>query len=1000
MLIIVGICSATKAQQFNFQSYSIDDGLAQSQVFSMLSDSRGYLWLGTNGGGLSRFDGITFENYSRKDKLPGSYIYALQEDAAGNIWVGTDKGLALFDGLNFRSFSLDPFGIQAISDLAVGTSNGLWIGTTKGLLHYNGKKFSIKNELLPNLTNNSRVNCLFYDSNGSLWVGMDNQVVRIGKSIQSWSYNNGFTGGKVFQITEDLDNNIWLATFRGAYRFDGSSFTRVNTSNGLSSNYIQSIHVDNENKIWLGFQNNGLAIFNPADSVITNLSERDGLTKNDIRCITQDKWKNIWIGTSGGGISKYAGQQFEHFNRTNRLIADRVYAIFQDTSGTFLVSASNQGFSEISDSGYIHHNASTDFIDIPVKALFKDSHGLIWAGTEGKGLAMIDSSGYLLFSENLGLAGNWVKDIIEDDFGFLWVATNDGISKVRVTKDTLGVTLDFKNFDQNNGIPSPSAHDLHLDKTGRIWAALRFGGLLCIDNDTLKYHFQQNNGLPTSTIRSLVEDTTGILWIGTADNGVGMLSIYSDSMDISFLPSEKLYSENVYSLILDEEQNLWVGSQQGVDKVTFTEDRNLKDVKHFGRAEGFAGIENCTNAVWKDPEGNLWFGTMNGLTKYNSNFQNRDTLPPLVRFSNISLEYTPLRQTSYAAIMSNWGQIRDSLVLPWQRNDLTFEFRATDLAAPTGMKYQWQLEGLDDNWGPAVENNIVRFANLSPGNYTFRVKSINRNQIESRVPAEFRFTIKAPFWQKKWFPWVAAPGLLFLISLIFWSRYRQLKRKSEQKQAQLSMEKKMLELEQKALQLQMNPHFIFNTLNSIQGLISQQNPKKARFYLAKFSSLMRLILENSRAESISLENEIKSLDDYLSLEQFGKNNAFDYHIDVSPEIDAEDFFIPPLVIQPFVENAIVHGFSGLQKKGLIQIEFTQQKDCILCTITDNGIGRQAASQQKSQRDSLHKSMGLQVTAERLDLLNENKVESLRIEDIIDKEGNPGGTKIFLKFHIG
>ncbi|KAA3626510.1 MAG: hypothetical protein DWQ02_20410, partial [Bacteroidetes bacterium] len=611
----------------------------------------------------------------------------------------------------------------------------------------------------------------------------------------------------------------------------------------------------------------------------------------------------------------------------------------------------------------------------------------------------IDSTGYFLFSENLGLAGNWVKDILEDKEGNLWVATNDGISKIRVTKDTLGVTLDIKNFDKNSGIGLPYTYDLHLDTLDRIWAAMRFGGLFCLENDTIKYHFQSNNGLVTNNIRSLTEDSTGILWVGTGDQGIAKIQLYEDTLAVSFLEVEKLYSENVYSLILDNEQNLWVGSQQGVDKVSFTEDRNLKDVQHFGRAEGFAGIENCTNSVWKDAGGNIWFGTMNGLTKYNANFQNLDTIPPMVRFTNISLEYTPLRETSYAPYMDNWGKVRDSLELPWQRNDLTFEFKATDLSAPLGMKYQYRLLGIDEEWGPAVENNIVRFANLSPGNYTFQVKSINSNKVASERPVQFSFTINAPFWQKRWFPWAAAGLFLIIASLIFRTRYLQLKRKSQRKEQELSLEKKMLELEQKALQLQMNPHFIFNTLNSIQGLISQQDPKKARFYLAKFSRLMRSVLENSRSERISLEDEIDTLDHYLSLEQFGKNDTFEYQIVVDPEMDIEEIMIPPLMVQPFVENAIVHGISGLGKKGKIDIEFKQENDFVHCTITDNGIGREAAIKQKSQQEAKHKSMGLQVTAERLELINDHQKESFSIEDLIAEDGTSEGTRVFLKFKM-
>ena len=614
-------------------------------------------------------------------------------------------------------------------------------------------------------------------------------------------------------------------------------------------------------------------------------------------------------------------------------------------------------------------------------------------------MATIDSSGYLLFSENLGLAGNWVKDILEDKQGNLWVATNDGISKILVTKDTLGVTLDIKNFDKNSGINNPYTYDLHLDTLDRIWAALRFGGLICIEDDTIKHHFQSNDGLVTNNIRSITEDSTGLLWIGTGDQGIANINLYEDTLSVSFPEVEKLYSENVYSLILDDEQNLWVGSQQGVDKISFTDDRNLKDVQHFGRAEGFAGIENCTNAVWKDGKGNLWFGTMNGLTKYNANFQNNDTIPPLVRFTNISLEYTPLRETPYAHFMDNWGQVKDSLQLPWQKNDLTFEFNATDLSAPLGMKYQYRLLGIDEEWGPEVENNIVRFANLSPGNYTFQVKSINSNKVLSKNPAQFSFTINAPFWQKRWFPWAAAGLFLIIASLIFRTRYVQLKKRSQRKEQQLSLEKKMLELEQKALQLQMNPHFIFNTLNSIQGLISQKDPKKARFYLAKFSRLMRSVLENSRSERIPLEDEIETLDHYLSLEQFGKNDSFEYNITVDPEIDVEDLMIPPLMVQPFVENAIVHGISTIEEQGKIAIEFKQNEQYLSCTITDNGIGREASARQKSQKDAHHKSMGLQVTAERLELLNEHQGESFLIEDVTLSDGTVKGTRVHLKFKI-
>jgi ligand-binding sensor domain-containing protein len=996
---LLGNSLLLSGQQFNFHNYSISDGLAQSQVFSMLKDSRGYLWLGTNGGGLSRFDGAKFKNYSRKSGLSGSYVFALQEDIYGTLWVGTDKGLCSFDGDEFKAYTLDSLGTNTIIALSSDKAGNLWIGTTNGLFYFDGKKFISKKDLLPTSASNQRINCLSLDSKDHLWIGMDNQIIRTKDNVETWSYTNGYSGGKVYDISEDNKGNIWLATYRGAYSFDGQSFNKFNTNEGLKSNLLQSLFVDKNDNLWFAYQDKGISVYNPTDSTFTHLSERDGLCKNDIRCITQDRWGNMWLGSSGGGISKYSGQQFEHFDRSNRLQANRIYSILQDTAQNMWVAASNRGFSVITDSTLVHHDARTDFINIAVKAMFQDKSGNIWIGTEGKGLALQDSSSFIYFTENHGIAGNWIKDIIEDDEGNLWVATNNGISKASVIKDSIGISIDFTNFDASNGLKKPYTNALHFDKRGRIWAAMRFGGLVCIEGDSLELILTKSNRLPTESIRSLAEDTSGLLWIGTGDNGVGRLSIYEDSLYISFLPLDKLFSENIYSLIFDDEQRLWVGSQTGVDCVSFTDDRNLKEIRHYGRAEGFVGIENCTNSVCKDQEGNLWFGTMSGLTKYNAKYKNRDTIPPQIRFTKISLEYTPLRETKYASIIDNWGQVKDSLNLPWRLNDITFEFQATDLSAPEEMSYLWKLEGLDDKWGPPVENNIMRFTNLPPGQYTFLVKSINSNDIQTEEAIAFPFTIQAPFWEKRWFPWAAGGLGLLLIGGIFRSRLKQLKRKAKQKEQALSIEKKMLELEQKALQLQMNPHFIFNTLNSIQGLIGLKDPKKARFYLSKFSRLMRIVLENSRSSMIPLEDEIESLENYLSLEQFGKNHSFDYKIKIEPDIDTEDIFIPPLMIQPFVENAIVHGLAAFAEGGFIQIHFEDKTDYLLCSITDNGIGRAAAANQKSQRDEHHKSMGLQVTAERLNILNQKQEESFLIEDILNKDGSVGGTKVELRFEI-
>ena len=215
------------------------------------------------------------------------------------------------------------------------------------------------------------------------------------------------------------------------------------------------------------------------------------------------------------------------------------------------------------------------------------------------------------------------------------------------------------------------------------------------------------------------------------------------------------------------------------------------------------------------------------------------------------------------------------------------------------------------------------------------------------------------------------------------------------------MEKHLLSLEQKALQLQMNPHFIFNALNSIQSLISQKDEKKARYQLAKFSKLMRSILENSRSQVITLEDEIQTLQDYLAIEKSSRGNTFDFKVTTLLEVDTEELMIPPMILQPFVENAIIHGVAHLTENGKIDIHFLQKNKILECSIQDNGIGREAAKEIKSQIEHQHKSAALEVTQERLDILNKDMrgLKSLEITDLKNKNGDASGTKVLVRLLV-
>ncbi|NNE55053.1 MAG: histidine kinase, partial [Flavobacteriales bacterium] len=348
--------------------------------------------------------------------------------------------------------------------------------------------------------------------------------------------------------------------------------------------------------------------------------------------------------------------------------------------------------------------------------------------------------------------------------------------------------------------------------------------------------------------------------------------------------------------------------------------------------------------------------------------------------------------TPLHTFVSDWGQVRDTLVLTYQQNHLSFEFVGIDMLSPGKVMYQWMLEGSEETWSPLSRQTAATYSNIKPGVYTFRIRASNEDGIFSDDQS-VHFEILAPFWQKTWFKAAVIAGAVFFLALIFYFRLQAVKRKERERTVRLVLEKDVIELEQKALRLQMNPHFIFNTLNSIQGLIATQDAKTARLYLSKFSKLMRETLENSREALVSVEEEISALTHYLDLEKFSYEQVFDYSIEADD--DAHMFMIPPLLVQPFAENAIIHGLIPKGGDGKLTVRFISKDDKLLIEVEDNGVGRKKASEIKSQKTNYHKSTGLQVTQERLDMINNNGEPSIEFIDLQDDQNQPLGTLVRL-----
>ncbi len=973
------------AQQHNFTTYSVTEGLAQSQVQTILEDSKGYLWLGTQGGGLCRFDGAKFVTFTTKDGLKSNYIHALYEDKEGIIWIGTTNGV---NQLKNETISIvSQLSKEVVYDFEQDNTGKIWLvdGHLKRLEYLNDAPVS------KGMENDFRI--LFKSKSGQVWVGGKKGLFKITKKgLVEIKRTDGDSFRDIRAMKETTGGIIWIAAYnQGIFLSDGDKILRqLTVSDGLSSTKIQTLNTTKSGDIWIGSADKGAMIWQAQTRNFKAITTRQGLPNNNVQSIVEDSWGNIWLGTSGGGLSKYGGQQFEHFTKTEGLNGNYIYALEKDNKGQLWVATSSGGIQLYNEGAFTNFEDNSSLTTGTCKAIFEDRLGHFWFGTDNGVTVFLDSL-YLSFTAENGLVGNQITDITQDALGNIWIASvNNGISKISWNDASPSQSI-FTNFTTQNGLPINQINDLYIDQQNRGWVATNGGGIALIEKEEVIKLFTEKEGLAENIIRSFSADDLGFLWYGTASYGIGNIDLNGVSFTINN-NYKGLASNNIKLLETDVENNLWIGSEKGLNYLQLDAARNIIAKEYYGQREGFKGVETSLNTVEKDREGNLWFGTVNGLTKYNKIAKKGINYSPKIYLQSTKLFDQELSQTPYGNKEEKWTNLN----LPYDQNELSFQVMGLHLSYPNTLQYQWKLEGVDKDWvNPSNNNNYQR--TFLPGSYILKVRATRTADNSYSDTLAFPFEISPPFWQKLPFRIGSILGGLLLISFFVKWRINIVRQKAKGIQDRLTLDKKRLELEQKALQLQMNPHFIFNALNSIQGAITPTDIKTVRLQLAKFSKLMRATLENARTETITLEEEINTLTNYLSLEQFSRGNTFDYEITVAASIEIETVYLPSMILQPFVENAIIHGVAHLDKRGKIEVEFARKGKRLSCRIEDNGIGRAKAKMVKSQIAEGHKSVALAITRERLDLLRSGKAvkNSLEIIDLVDEKGNASGTRVEL-----
>lgn len=957
-------------QTFNCKYFTANHGLPSSYVNTSFQDANGYLWVGTYGG-LSRFDGKSFKNFTVNDGLGSNQITAIIQDEKKNLWLGTFFGVTIYDGLKFKNITeIDGTTIERTRTLCNDSEGNIWGGCMNGIWKFDKKteKFKIFKKLNDS-TNFKSIRSIIEYKKGQMLFG-------------SGFFCYLFDGKKITQINDykgnptsntsflKYKNRLLVGTYEQGWKeFDGKVLKPYINFPELEKHIVFKQIEDKKGRLWLA-TDSGIYIFEN-EVLIKHLTKPEFLTDDLCLDIMEDSEGNMWISTPEG-IVQCKSSFIDKFDRNNGLLNDEIYGLFFDKyenkmffagAGKTVSSFKNEKFSYQFDE--IQTNAIVDFVN-------KDLDGNYWVGIAYQGLYKIENGKIYKQPLHRKECNAFIQNPINKK---IWVGGRSELFE-----------FDGKNWKiyGSDVFKGDDILDFYIDNQQRLWMGCK--GLWMFDGKKF-YDFSKESDTKNVLIQSIKVDNQGFMWLGGIGNGIRKIAINPDNtikLVEKITQKEGLTNENIMDLQFDNEGQLWVSSFSGVMRIDIRKPKvNGQYPKRvFELNDGL--IDNTWRIVpmEKDAEGNIWVGTSKGAMRFRIKDMYRNNNAPKVHITNLQLFQEPIEWSKENADLQPFTQIPNHLKLENHQNYPTFYFSGISLSNPENIYYSYKLENLNDNWSPLTQQNNISYSKLSPGFYTFSVKAMNSDGIWS-PPTNYSFEIKPAFWQTWWFR-------IFITMLAIAAIYVFLKNREKRINEKNQYELQMTELKLKALQSQMNPHFLFNSLNSVQNYILTNRGIEGAKYLSKFSKLVRKIMENSNHQFLRFEEIIETLKMYVEIESFRFNHEFHYEFDIEEDDALLETPLPPMLLQPFVENSIWHGLMPKEGNKQLIIKAFRKGNYIFCSIEDNGVGRK---NNQTRREG-HISRGQEMTKGIFDSLQQNDNNAkLEIIDLFDTENKPVGTRV-------
>lgn len=757
VLLSMGALSLN-AQSLPFKHYSFKDGLPASPVKSIFQDAAGYLWFGTEGG-LCRFDGLYFHQIHGDSKgVFNGYISAIQQDSQGTLWIGR-PGLTLGSVVSYSPSSgkihvyskKNGLLTQIVTSIYIGNGDRIWVGTADGVYILKDNRFEPYRPEEPFFSN--KINTITSDLSGNIWLGTRGGAGKINHDNTLTVYNkkNGLSGESVYALLADNSGNMWIGTSNGLSVLSKKGLKNYSVKDGLPDPTIGSLLEDPVGRIWIGTRK-GLSIF--SGNKFTNYFMRPDIPGNKIGTIFMDREKNIWLGTYLGANCIISADVVK-YSFEDGLPHNLVWSVYKDSRGCIWL-CTDRGLCCYRDGRFEVDRRLEPLAADPVFCLMEDKSGNLIAGT-GRGLVILKKGKLKRYSMTDGLPSNIVVSLSQDKSGTVWIGTNHGLCILE------NGSIRRSPFSKT----STSILAILKDKKGDIWFS-NTSVLNRVSGSKLD-RFSVDEGLIHPQINSLQQDSRGRIWVSTK----GGLSCYDGTEFCNFTEKEGLANNLCHFVIEDNDRNLWIGTVKGINKM------DGDSLEIYPAISELVTFETMQGACVKDEKGYIWFGTINGVTRFNPQARKSEPTPPPVYITGFKVHNEPLPLTPPAR-------------LEYEQNYVNFDFIGLSYSSPTNIRYRYRLEGVDVDW-LETSNRSIPYAYLPPGRYNFQVSALNNDGIMSTEPASLEFEILPPVWQTWWFRLI---GLIVLVSLmvaVFLWRSRTLQERIElrERNAQLVMAQKM-----------------------------------------------------------------------------------------------------------------------------------------------------------------------------------------------------------------